>query len=60
MFSRYDKFENRHIGTTGIDLAPMLKALNVSSLDMLIEQTIPDSIRRKTPMIIPPACHGDE
>ncbi|MEO6189543.1 MAG: aminomethyl-transferring glycine dehydrogenase [Saprospiraceae bacterium] len=55
MFSRHDKFENRHIGTTGIDLAPMLKALNVSSLDMLIEQTIPNSIRRQTPMIIPPA-----
>ncbi|MEP7195584.1 MAG: aminomethyl-transferring glycine dehydrogenase [Saprospiraceae bacterium] len=55
MFNRYDQFENRHIGTTGLDLAPMLKALNISSLDMLIEQTIPDSIRRKDKMNIPAA-----
>lgn len=55
MFSRQDQFEHRHIGTTGVDLAPMLKALNVSSLDQLIQQTIPDAIRRKGKMNIPDA-----
>ncbi len=55
MFKRYDSFENRHIGTTGVDLAPMLKTLGVLSLDMLIEQTIPNSIRRVEAMKIPTA-----
>lgn len=55
LFPRYDRFENRHIGTLGIDLAPMLKMLGLSSLDQLIEQTIPDSIRRKGELDIPEA-----
>lgn len=54
-FNRTDSFEKRHIGTTGPDLAPMLKSLQVTSVDHLIEQTIPDQIRRKDRMDIPPA-----
>lgn len=54
-FNRTDSFEKRHIGTTGPDLAPMLKSLQVNSIDHLIEQTIPDQIRRKDSMDIPPA-----
>lgn len=54
-FNRTDSFEKRHIGTTGPDLAPMLKSLQVTSVDHLIEQTIPEQIRRKDRMDIPPA-----
>ena len=46
--TRTDSFEKRHIGTTGPDLAPMLKSLQVTSVDHLIEQTIPEQIHRKT------------
>ncbi len=55
LFPRYDRFENRHIGTLGPDLSPMLKALGVSSLDQLIEQTIPNTIRRSGVLNIPEA-----
>lgn len=55
IFPRYDQFEKRHIGTLGPDLIPMLKALGVSSLDQLIQETIPDSIRRTDSMKIPEA-----
>ncbi|MFN8332704.1 MAG: hypothetical protein U0T81_16065 [Saprospiraceae bacterium] len=55
-FNRTDSFEKRHIGTTGPDLAPMLKSLQVTSVDHLIEQTIPEQIRRKDRMDILRHC----
>ncbi|NOT37093.1 MAG: aminomethyl-transferring glycine dehydrogenase [Saprospiraceae bacterium] len=55
LFPRFDRFENRHIGTLGVDLAPMLKAMGLHSMDQLIDQTIPDSIRRKGDLNIPNA-----
>lgn len=54
-FSRTDKFENRHIGSLGSDLSTMLKQMGLGSLDQLIQETIPDPIRRKDTMDIPDA-----
>ena len=42
-----DDFANRrHIGPSPAEMAEMLKAVGVSSLDQLIEQTVPASIRQ--------------
>lgn len=54
-FPRYDRFESRHIGTMGPDLAPMLKTTGVNSMDELIRQTIPDIIRLKGDLNTPAA-----
>ena len=51
----FDKFMDRHIGVTNpADLAEMLKVIGVESVDELISQVIPDSIRLKKPLA-PPA-----
>ncbi|MEN9413970.1 MAG: glycine dehydrogenase, partial [Bacteroidota bacterium] len=45
-----DRFERRHIGPSPGETKEMLNFLGVNSLDELIEQTVPDSIRLKKPM----------
>ncbi|TXB68951.1 aminomethyl-transferring glycine dehydrogenase [Phaeodactylibacter luteus] len=50
-----DQFVNRHNGVSNRDLPEMLKAIGVSSLDQLINETVPDSIRLKAEMDLPPA-----
>src|SRR5688500_9464017 len=50
-----EKFELRHIGPDGQQTKEMLSAINASSLDELIAQTIPSNIRLKKPMNLPPA-----
>jgi len=45
-----DVFNRRHIGVHNEDLSSMLEALSVSSLDQLVEQTIPSDIRLSTPL----------
>lgn len=47
------KFENRHIGITPADLNEMLKVVGVSSLDELINQTIPSDIRLEKKLDLP-------
>ena len=54
-FARTDKFESRHIGTLGPDLSAMLRTMGLGSVDQLIQETIPDHIRRKDEMKIPAA-----
>ncbi len=46
-------FIHRHIGIKSKDLAEMLKTTGVSSLDELIEQTLPDNIRLSQPLDLP-------
>ena len=41
------KFSDRHIGPRDTDINEMLSAVNVSSIDELISQTIPSKIRLK-------------
>ena len=45
-----DQFSARHIGIRPEDEAQMLKRINVSSLDQLIEETIPNEIRLENPL----------
>ncbi len=49
-----DKFESRHLGPGGEELNTMLRVIGVDSLDTLIDETIPASIRMKEPLKIPP------
>ncbi len=49
----FDKFMNRHIGVTNPqDLAQMLKVIGVESVEELISQVIPASIRLKKPLAL--------
>ena len=50
----FDKFMNRHIGVTNSDdLSQMLKVIGVESVEELISQVIPASIRLKKPLALP-------
>ena len=49
-----DKFMDRHIGVTNADdLGAMLKVIGVESVEELISQVIPASIRLKKPLALP-------
>ncbi len=54
-FPHPDRFERRHIGPSEADTKEMLKLLNVNTLDELVAQTVPDSIRLKKPLNLPAA-----
>lgn len=47
------EFQQRHIGPGTADTAAMLQTIGVSSLDELINRTVPDSIRIKQPLGLP-------
>ncbi|MBP3290447.1 MAG: glycine dehydrogenase (aminomethyl-transferring), partial [Alistipes sp.] len=50
----FDKFLTRHIGVTNQkDLQEMLKVIGVESVEELISQVIPASIRLKKPIALP-------
>ncbi len=50
----FDKFESRHIGVTNeTELHEMLAVIGVKSVDELIGQVIPASIRLKKPLALP-------
>jgi glycine dehydrogenase len=44
-FAHPDRFVNRHNGPDDADVAEMVKAMGVSSLDALIDETVPKNIR---------------
>src|SRR5688500_9336291 len=46
-------FASRHIGPDAAERQAMLRAIGVSSIDELIEQTIPPGIRLRTPLDLP-------
>ena len=48
-----DKFVNRHNGPNADDIAAMLKKIGANSVDELINQTVPASIRLKKPLNLP-------
>ncbi len=48
-----DKFVNRHNGPRDSDVTAMLKKISASSVDELIAQTVPASIRLKQPLNLP-------
>ena len=48
-----DLFAPRHIGPRPEDIARMLETVGAASLDELIQQTVPESIRRARPLELP-------
>ena len=50
-----NKFVNRHVGIRGEEIPLMLKTIGVSSMDELINQTIPSGIMLKEPLNLPEA-----
>ena len=50
----FDKFSERHIGVSNEkELKAMLETIGVKSVDELISQVIPHSIRLKKPLALP-------
>ena len=58
-YNPYDFANRRHIGPSPAEMAEMLKAVGVSSLDELIDQTVPAMIRQKTPLGWAPLSEHD-
>ena len=55
-----EKFADRHIAPDPAETAKMLETVNATSLDELIDQTVPQQIRLKQPLILPsPKCEID-
>lgn len=48
-----ERFVNRHIGPRDSEIAEMLKAVGVKSVDELIEQTVPKGIHMDKPLNLP-------
>src|SRR5688572_14482006 len=55
-----DTFARRHLGPRARDIEQMLAVLEVDSLEALIQQTVPQSIRLKKPLALPPAQSESE
>mgnify|MGYP005731206997 FL=1 len=46
----YDFANRRHIGPSPSEMEEMFKVLEVGSIDQLINETVPESIRQKEPL----------
>ena len=55
MTTFYDQFANRHIGPNEAELKEMLEVIGVESLDQLIDETVPSTIRSEKTLDIPEA-----
>lgn len=53
-------FEKRHNGPTSTQQADMLKSIGVDSMDSLIDEAIPSTIRKQKPLAIPAALNEFE
>lgn len=60
MLNKSDNFERRHIGPDPQETEKMLEQIGVDSIDQLIDQTIPATIRNKQRMNLPPALSERE
>ncbi|MDR1372743.1 MAG: aminomethyl-transferring glycine dehydrogenase [Dysgonamonadaceae bacterium] len=49
------KFVDRHVGINEQEKEKMLAAIGIESIDKLISETIPENIRLKKPLSLPPA-----
>ena len=50
-YQPYDFANRRHIGPSPAEMADMLGVIGYSSLDGLIDATVPPSIRQKAPLV---------
>ena len=55
-----DTFPRRHVGPASGDRAAMLGVLGTASLDALMEETVPPSIRLRRPLNLPEALTESE
>ena len=58
-YNPYDFANRRHIGPSPSEMAEMLKVVGVKSLDELIDQTVPASIRQSVPLGWAPLSEHD-
>ncbi len=49
-YNPYDFANRRHIGPSPVEMEEMLSAVGVRTLDALMDETVPASIRQKTPL----------
>jgi glycine dehydrogenase len=54
-FEHPDRFEQRHLGPDASDRAAMLQLVKARSLDALLDEVVPPSIRLDVPLALPPA-----
>ena len=54
-YDPYDFANRRHVGPSPAEMAEMLEALGVESLDALIDETVPAGIRQQAPLDLGPA-----
>ena len=52
---RFDQFRDRHLGPSAAELTSMLDTVGAASLDELMDQTVPDSIRDRKALDVAPA-----
>lgn len=55
-----DLLQNRHVGINESDINKMVKKVGISSIDELIDKTIPANIRLKAPLVLDPAMTEHE
>jgi len=48
-----DKFARRHVGPSDAHVAEMLRTVGAQSLDELVDQTVPSTIRLRRPLALP-------
>ncbi len=58
-YNPYDFANRRHIGPSPDEMAQMLQAVGVASLDALIDETVPASIRQAKPLTWAPLSEQD-
>lgn len=49
-----EQFASRHVGPDADEQTRMLEALELASLDELLDRAVPDSIRSRAPLGLPP------
>lgn len=57
---KMEQFKHRHIGLNEADKNKMLESIGLTSIDQLIDQTIPSDIRLKEPLSLPKALSEQE
>ena len=58
-YNPYDFANRRHIGPSPAEMALMLKAVGVASLDQLIDETVPADIRQAKPLTWAPLAEHE-
>ena len=58
-YNPYDFANRRHIGPSPAEMALMLKAVGVASLDQLIDETVPAAIRQSKPLTWAPLAEHE-